>query len=137
MPVPGVLRIGSVDTVELRSMYAAAHVLVVPSIRTATFREPWGLVINEAMNRGLATIASEDVGAAAGGLVRDGRNGLVVPAGDSDALAAAMLRLAGDRQMREEMGAAAAHDIEGYDHDAWAEGFSRALATVGVSRGRW
>jgi len=24
-----------------------------------------------------------------------------------------------------------------YNHDAWAEGFSRALAGLGVSRGHW
>ena len=44
-----------------------------------------GLVVNEAMNRGLAVIASDAVGAAAGGLVRDGDNGIVVPAGDAAA----------------------------------------------------
>ena len=55
--------------------------------RHATFREPWGLVVNEAMNRGLPVIATDAVGAAAGGLVRDGHNGLVVPAGDAGALA--------------------------------------------------
>ena len=71
-------------------MYAAADVLVVPSIATRTFREPWGLVVNEAMNQGLPVIASDAVGAVAGGLVRDGRNGLVVRAGDSGALAHAM-----------------------------------------------
>ena len=50
--------------------------------------EPWGLVVNEAMNQATAIIASDAVGAAAGGLVRDGRNGLIVPAGDAGALAA-------------------------------------------------
>ena len=45
----------------------------MPSIATPTFREPWGLVVNEAMNRGLAVIASDAVGAAAGGLVADER----------------------------------------------------------------
>ena len=36
---------------ELRNLYAASDVLVLPSIPTRTFREPWGLVVNEAMNR--------------------------------------------------------------------------------------
>ena len=81
--------------------------LVVPSIPTRTFREPWGLVVNEAMNRGLAVIATDAVGAAAGGLVRDGDNGLIVPAGDSAALAEAIARLAGDPQLRARMGAPA------------------------------
>ncbi len=97
--VPAGGAVVGIDTVsprELRNFYAAADVLVVPSIPTRTFREPWGLVVNEAMNRGLPVIASDAVGAAAGGLVRDGRNGLIVPAGDPIALAAAMRRLAGD-----------------------------------------
>ena len=44
---------------ELRNFYARAHVLVVPSLRTRTFREPWGLVVNEAMNQRTAIIASD------------------------------------------------------------------------------
>jgi glycosyltransferase involved in cell wall biosynthesis len=123
-----------VPPLRLRDMYADADVLVVPSIRTRTFREPWGLVINEAMNRGMAVIASDAVGAVAGGLVRDGRNGLVVPAGDSDALALAMARLAGDGALRARLGAAGARDVRAYTHAAWATGFSRALATAGLSR---
>ena len=111
--------------------------LVLPSIPTRTFREPWGLVINEAMNRGLAVIASDAVGAAAGGLVRDGRNGLVVGAGDSRALAGAIERLAADAPLRARMGANGAEDVLAYSHDAWAEGFSQALATLGLSRMRW
>jgi glycosyltransferase involved in cell wall biosynthesis len=133
---PGISCIDPVSPGQLREMYADADVLVVPSIRTRTFREPWGLVVNEAMNRGLATISSDAVGAVAGGLVRDGRNGLVVPAGDSDALAEAMARLAGDGELRARLGAAGAADVGACTHEAWAAGFSDALATVGLSRTR-
>jgi glycosyltransferase involved in cell wall biosynthesis len=123
---------------QLRDMYAAADVLVVPSIPTRTFREPWGLVVNEAMNRKLPVIASDAVGAVAGGLVRDGLNGLVVPAGDPRALAGAMRRLAADAQLRARLGAAGERDVQAYTHDAWAQGFSRALSSLGLSRGgRW
>jgi len=132
----GVRRLEALPAVQLRSIYAAADVLVLPSIATRTFLEPWGLVVNEAMNRGLPVIASDAVGAAAGGLVIDGRNGLVVPAGDADALAAAIARLARDESLRARLGAAAAADVRAYDHDAWARGFSEALATLGLSRGR-
>ena len=122
----------------LRDIYAAADVLVVPSIRTRTFREPWGLVVNEAMNRKLPVIASDAVGAVAGGLVRDGHNGLVVPAGDARALAGAMRRLAGDAQLRVRLGGAGERDVQAYTHDAWARGFVRALDSLGLSRGeRW
>jgi glycosyltransferase involved in cell wall biosynthesis len=132
----GVVCLDSVPRHELRSIYAASDVLVLPSIRTPTFREPWGLVVNEAMNRGLAVIASDAVGAAAGGLVRDGRNGRVVPAGDSAALADAIRELAADPGLRARFGAAGAHDVQAFSHDAWARGFSEALATLGLSRGR-
>jgi glycosyltransferase involved in cell wall biosynthesis len=118
----------------LRDLYAAADVLVLPSIATTTFREPWGLVINEAMNRGLAVIASDAVGAAAGGLVRDGRNGIVVRAGDAAALAGAIQHLASDGQLRGRLGAQGAQDVLAFDYDAWAAGFSRALASIGLSR---
>ena len=37
---------------QLRNFYAAADVLVVPSVPTRSFREPWGLVVNEAMLQG-------------------------------------------------------------------------------------
>jgi glycosyltransferase involved in cell wall biosynthesis len=131
------LGLGALGPAELRSVYAACDVLVLPSIATRTFREPWGLVINEAMNRGLPVIASDAVGAFAGGLVRDGVNGLVFEAGDSDALAHAIVRLAGDRVLRKRLGAQGARDVRVYTYEAWAEGFSAALASVGVSRERW
>ncbi len=121
----------------LRDVYAACQVLVVPSVATRTFREPWGLVVNEAMNRGLAVIASDAVGAAAGGLVRDGRNGLVVGAGDPVALAGAIARLVADAPLRARLGQAGAQDVLAFDHDAWAEGFSRALSSLGLARERW
>ncbi len=133
---PGVLSLGPLSARQLRDVYAACDVLVVPSIATRTFREPWGLVVNEAMNRSLAVIASDAVGAAAGGLVRDGENGLVVAAGDSAALARALGRLAADAPLRSQMGRAGHEAVRAFSHEAWAEGFSRALATVGLARGR-
>jgi len=126
----------TVPALALRDMYAAADVLVVPSIPTRTFREPWGLVVNEAMNRGLPVIASDAVGAAAGGLVRDGRNGLVVGAGDPVALAAAIRRLAADRELRARLGAGGREDVAAYSFEAWGGGFSRALASVQADAGR-
>jgi glycosyltransferase involved in cell wall biosynthesis len=131
----GVLCLDPVSPVELRNFYAACDVLVVPSIPTRTFREPWGLVVNEAMNRGLPVIASDAVGAAAGGLVRDGETGLVVPAGDSAALGAAIGRLASDPGLRARLGAAAAAEVRAFSHEAWAHGFSQALGSLGLSLG--
>jgi glycosyltransferase involved in cell wall biosynthesis len=136
-PPAGAVALGRLAPAELRAVYAGCEVLVVPSIATATFREPWGLVVNEAMNRGVAVIASDAVGAVAGGLVRDGETGLVVGAGDAGALAGAISRLAGEQELRRRLGEGGRLAVAAYTYDAWAEGFSRALGTVGVSRDRW
>lgn len=133
VPAGGAVGLGSLPTSELRDVYAAADTLVVPSIATRSFREPWGLVVNEAMNQALPVISSDAVGAAAGGLVRDGRNGLIVPAGDAIALAAAMRRLAVDSDLRARLGAAGRQDVAAYDFAGWAAGFTRALASLDIS----
>jgi glycosyltransferase involved in cell wall biosynthesis len=117
---------------EVRNSYAAADVLVIPSIATRHFLEPWGLVANEAMNQRLPIIATDAVGAAAGGLVRDGRNGLVVTAGDPDALAGALRTLHADPALRARLGAQGAHDVAAYTHATWADAFTDALRTATV-----
>ena len=129
----GVSAHGRADPERLRNFYAAADVVAIPSVPTRTFREPWGLVANEAMNQQAAIIATDAVGAAAGGLVRDGRNGVIVPARDPAALAAALRQLHADRALRARLGAAGARDVAAYDYDAWATGFAGALASVGAS----
>jgi glycosyltransferase involved in cell wall biosynthesis len=136
-PGPRTLSLGVLDRQRLRDVYAACEVLVVPSVATPTFREPWGLVVNEAMNQRLAVIASDAVGAAAGGLVRDGENGLIVPSDDPAALAGAIRGLAGAPQLRGAMGVRGSEDVRAYDAEAWAQGFSDALASLGLSRRRW
>jgi glycosyltransferase involved in cell wall biosynthesis len=130
----GATVLGAVPRAKLPALYAAADVLVLPSIRTATFTEPWGLVVNEAMHQGTPVITTDTVGAAAGGLVRDGRNGLVVPERDAPALADALRRLAGDRALRERLGSAAKQDVAAYSEEAWVAGMRRALGSVGAAR---
>ena len=83
----GAIVLGRRDPVDLRNLYAGSDVVVVPSIPTRDFLEPWGLVVNEAFHQGVPVIATDAVGAAAGGLVQHERTGLVVPAGDAAALA--------------------------------------------------
>jgi glycosyltransferase involved in cell wall biosynthesis len=128
----GVRALGQVPREELPKIYASADALVLPSVPTATFREPWGLVVNEAMQQGTPAIASDAVGAVAGGLVRDGRNGLVAPAGDAEALAVRIRALAMNPDLRTRLGEAAREDVRAYSDDAWVDGVRRALAAVGV-----
>jgi glycosyltransferase involved in cell wall biosynthesis len=79
-------------------------------------------------------IATHAVGAVAGALVRHERNGLVVPAGDEAALAAAVRRLHDDPSLRARLGAQARADVAPYTQGAWADGMARALAAAGAAR---
>ncbi len=126
----GVRLLGPLPRPELPAAYAAAELTVVASILTPRFREPWGLVCNESMHQGRPVIASDAVGAVAGGLVRDGETGLVVPAGDAAALAAAIERLLTDDELRARLGAAGRAAVAPYNYEAMASAFDRALATA-------
>jgi glycosyltransferase involved in cell wall biosynthesis len=121
---------------DMRALYAGSDVVVVPSVPTRDFLEPWGLVVNEGMHRGVPVVASSAVGAVAGGLLRDEDTGLVVPPGDPAALAAALRRLHDDAPLRARLGAAGRAAVAPYTQDAWATGMQRALAAAGASRSR-
>lgn len=132
---PGVVLAGALPRSELPAAYAAAAFLVLPCVRTAAVLETWGLVCNEAMCQARPVLATDAVGAAAGGLVTDGETGLVVPGGDVAALTAALSRLVGEPQLRERLGQAAAERVAGYTYERMADGFGRALAAVGAANG--
>jgi glycosyltransferase involved in cell wall biosynthesis len=125
---------GPLEPARLRNFYAGSDVVVVPSIPTRDFLEPWGLVANEAFDQGVPVIATDAVGAAAGGLIEHERTGLVVPAGDADALAGALRRLRDDDALRSQLGAAARAAVRAHSHSAWADGMALALAAVGAGR---
>ncbi len=83
-------------------------VAVVPS----TWPEPFGLVALEAMISGRPVIASRIGGLS--DMMVDGETGLLVPPGDSIALADALRRLLADRDLREQMGQAGRRRSENY-----------------------
>jgi glycosyltransferase involved in cell wall biosynthesis len=129
----GLIRsLGPLPRAELPVAYCAAEMALLPSIPTPRFKEPWGLVCNEAMEQARPVVATTAVGAVAGGLVRDGQTGLVVPPGDPEALAAAINRLLDDAGLRERLGAAARQAVAPYTYGAMADGIGRALAAAGV-----
>lgn len=103
---------------ELRWAGAGAYV-------QASRHEPFGIAVAEAMAVGLPVVVSD-----AGGLpelVLGGRLGLVVPAGDAAALAAAVVRLVTDTALAERLATAArAHALA-----TWTpERLAAAVATV-------
>ncbi|HMJ01433.1 MAG TPA: glycosyltransferase family 4 protein [Conexibacter sp.] len=133
---PGTRLLGPLPRERLPVAYAAADALVLPSIPTPRFREPWGLVCNEALHQATPVIATTAVGAVAGGLVRDEETGLVVAPADPHALAAAIARLLDDPSLRTRLGEAGRAALEGHTYDAMADAFGAALTRAGaISRG--
>ena len=122
---PGVRLLGPLARERLPVAYAAGALVVVPSIPTPRFLEPWGLVCNEAMHQATPVIATTAVGAAAGGLVRDGETGLVVAPGDPAGLAAAIDRLLADAPLRARLGEAGRAALAGHTYAAMADAFGR------------
>jgi glycosyltransferase involved in cell wall biosynthesis len=128
--LPRARLLGPLAREQLPVAYRAAALALLPSVPTSRFTEPWGLVCNEAMHQGRPMVASSAVGAVAGGLVRDGENGLVVAPGDAIALARAIERLLSDEALRERLGGAARAAVAPYTYEAMADAFGRALATA-------
>ena len=86
------------------------------------------------MHAGLPVVATDAVGAAAGGLVEDGRNGFVVPEGDASALAVALGRLAEDPALAERLGDQAREDVGRFTHSAMADAFEAAVEHAVAAR---
>ena len=116
-----VLLHGVLDPAVLATMYAAVDAFVLPS-----FEEPYGTVWGEAMAAGLPV-----VGWRAGNLpflADDGREALLVPAGDVPRLAAAVERLALDADLRQRLGEAAARRAA--NRPTWDQTAERFFAVI-------
>ena len=120
---------------QLIEAYAAADCLVLPSVSLPLFKEPWGLVVNEAFCQGLPALTSDAVGAAAGGLVRHRQTGWIVPEGDVKALALALDALGSDRALRKRLGAAAKRRVLSEDYQDMADRFGEAFELALEARG--
>lgn len=119
--------VGYVPQEELPGQLARSRCLVLPSVTTEFGREPWGLVVNEAMHAGLPVVTTDAVGAAAGGLVQPGRNGYVVPEREPPALAEALRALVSDEAHAAELGRQAREDVRRFDHARMADAFEAAV----------
>jgi len=105
---------------EVNDFVAASDIVVVPSI----WREACPRQIIEAMSLGVPVIASRIGGIPE--LLVDGVHGLLVPAADANALAAAIQRIGDDPATRAVMGAAARnYAASHYSMDSVVESYSR------------
>jgi glycosyltransferase involved in cell wall biosynthesis len=106
---------GRVAQDELDRAYASADVFVLPSEHDGTAFEGLGLVYLEALARGVPAIGCRDSGAE--DVIRDGGNGLLVPPGDPERLAAAVGRLLEDGALRARLAAAAPESVARFRWD--------------------
>ena len=106
----GIVAHGRVGDERKLEVLAAADLLVAPSLGGESF----GMVLTEAFATGTPVVASDIPGY--GEVVTDGLDGVLVPRGDAQALAAALLELAHDPDRREAMARAASASATRY---AW------------------
>lgn len=106
--------------------YAAGDVFVLPSLGRG---ETWGLAVNEAMCMSRPIIVSNHVGCARD-LAQPRRNGLVFPAGDVGALAAALREAFADPGQLGAWGARSREIIQDYDYEHATRGLRAAVEAV-------
>ncbi len=106
---------------ELLPFYAHAGCFALPSTR-----EPWGLVVNEAMAAGLPVLVSSRCGCSAD-LVQEGVNGFTFDPQDGPALTRLLLMMEGKTAAeRAAMGRSSAEIVSGYS----PQGFGQAIASI-------
>jgi glycosyltransferase involved in cell wall biosynthesis len=122
-PPSGVSVLGRLPQAELAARFRSADCLVLPS-RNDSF----GMVVAEALACGLPVLVSDHVGARS--LVLEERNGWVVPAGDSRALAERMLWCARHREALHGMRSACSASAAGAGWSSYHERVAALFAAL-------
>jgi glycosyltransferase involved in cell wall biosynthesis len=110
---------------DLPALYEAADVTIFPVI----WEEPWGLVPLESMALGRPVIATGRGGS--GEYLRHEDNALLYEAGDADALAAAVRRLAHDPGLRAKLHAGGSKTAPLYTEDVFNAAVAREVEAAG------
>jgi len=110
--------LGRVPRTQIHREFAAADLLVLPSLAEGSAG-----VTYEALGAGLPVVTTR----AAGSVVRDGIEGLIVPERDPDALASAIEAIVEDRPRRERMAAAARERAREFTVDKFAGRLAESL----------
>ena len=105
--------LGQATKDDLARAYAGCDLVVAPSVPAASGdQDGLPVALLEAMSAGCPVVASRIAGIDEA--VVDGETGLLVPPGDAPALAAALIRLLGDPELRDRLGAAASARADDY-----------------------
>ena len=106
---------GFVQQDGLKPYFMQSDIFVLPSAS-----EPWGLVVNEAMEFCLPLILSSHVGCSPV-LLKEGVNGFQFPAGDHKRLANCIIRIASNSHLAEEMGLESKRLVQEHSIDQWCD----------------
>ncbi|MDX3226453.1 glycosyltransferase family 4 protein [Streptomyces sp. ME19-01-6] len=105
------------------------------SIAAVTSREEsFGMTIVEAMHCGVPVVAT-DCPHGPGEIITHGQDGLLVPVGDSDAIAKGLLSLIEDDELRRSMGAAARTAAQRYAPEHVAKAYEQLFTELYEARG--
>lgn len=121
-----VTQLGFVNQTKLPDLYALADVFVMPSLR-----EPWGIVLSEAMAAGAAPVVSRDVGAARD-LIRDGETGFTFAPKSWDVMANCVITLVNNERQRQQIATAAQLRSMRFSYQSAVDGIVEALASLGL-----
>ena len=115
MQIEGVTDHGFVQPRDLPRVFGAQGAFIMPSLY-----EPWNVAIAEACASGLPVVCTEACGASVE-LVRPYDNGMVVPTGDEQRLAAALVWIHRNAGRLPEMGRRSRALARAYSAEKWAE----------------
>ncbi len=124
----GIDFVGMVPAEQLPRYYASCDIFCAPSIE----RESFGIVLLEAMASGKPVVASDIPGYAS--VMRDGREGLLVPPRDPTGLALAIVRLLSDPALGRRFAERGLQTAQQY---AWPNVAKRVLDTYESARERF
>lgn len=111
--------LGQLSAPQMAAEFSRADIFVLP-----TLAEGSASVINEALASSVPVVTT----LAAGSIVRDGAEGLIVPGRDAEAIVQAILRIGLDRELRDSMSLRAAQAISARDQQRWGDELMEALS---------
>lgn len=119
--IPEVSLPGFIQKGDLPAYYGLANVFVHP-----TYKDTWGLVVNEAMASGLPILVSERAGCVPD-LVQEGKNGYSFNPNDLNSLTELMLLMSSEKVDSRKMGLFSQEIIKNWGLDRFSEGLKQAV----------